>query len=132
MPQARISVNDSTKTARPGPKTRSRSLCISSRLYGRNGGCGSRTRRGADIDHIAVTGRGILVDKPRHKDAAVEGNDFAILFAGNRSGRADVVLAARAALEPQFLRSRLVGQMHDNAARRSDGDDIRLLALPLR
>src|ERR1700712_1780575 len=103
MPQARISVNDNTETARPGPKTRARSLCISSRLYRRDGRRRSRTRSAADINHVAVTGRGILVDKPRHQDTAVEGHDFAILFAGNRAGRADVVLAARATLQPQFL-----------------------------
>src|SRR3954454_14859291 len=111
MPQARISVSDNTVTARPGPKTRSRSRCISSRLYGRDGRpLGSGAGSAADVDHIAVADRGVLVDKPRHQDAAVEGNDFAILFAGDRSGRPDVVLAARAALQPQFLRRRLVGQ----------------------
>src|ERR1700712_1898153 len=113
MPQARISVNDNTETARPGPKTRARNLCIS---HGFTGMGGSRTWSAADIDHVAVTGRGILVDKPRHQDTAVEGDDFAILFAGNRAGRADVILAARAALQPQFLRGRLVGQMHDHSA----------------
>src|SRR4051812_15277828 len=98
MPQARISVNDRTERARPGPKTRSRSRCISSRLYGRDGRpAGSRARSAADIDHVAVTGRGVLVEEPGHQDAAVEGNDLAILLAGDRSGRADVVLAARAA-----------------------------------
>src|ERR1700710_1718034 len=99
MPQARISVNDNTETARPGPKTSARSLCISSRLYLRDGRLRSRARRAADIDHVAVADRGVLVDKPRHHHAPVEGYDFAILLAGDRSGRADVVLAARAALQ---------------------------------
>src|SRR3954462_15960337 len=101
MPQARISVSDNTVTARPGPKTRSRSRCISSRLYGRDGRpAGSGAGRAADIDHVAVADRGVLVDEPRHQDAAVEGNDFAILFAGDRAGGPDGVLAAPAGLPP--------------------------------
>src|SRR4051794_28936576 len=93
---------------------------------------GSRARGATDIDHVAVTGPGVLVDEAGHQDPAIERDDLAILLAGHRSGRADIVLAARAALQPQFLRGRLVGEMHDHAAGRSDRDDIRLLALALR
>ena len=44
-------------------------------------------------------------------------------------GRADIVLAARAALEAQFLRGGLVGQMHDHAAGGAGADHVGLLAL---
>src|SRR5438309_11248071 len=92
----------------------------------------SRPRRAADIDHVAVTDRGILVDEAGDQHAAVERDDLAVLVAGGRAGRADIVLAARAALEAQFLRSGLVGQMHDDAAALAGADNIGLLALPSR
>src|SRR5258706_3435014 len=69
-----------------------------------------RPRRAADIDHVAVTGAGVLFDEAGDHDAAVKGYDLAVLLARGRAGRADIVLAARRALEPQFLRGGLVGQ----------------------
>src|SRR5450755_925996 len=92
---------------------------------------GSGARRAADVDHIAVAGRGILVGEAGDQDAAVEGDDLAILLATGRSGRTDIVLAARAALEAQFLGRCLVGQVHDHAARRSGANHVRLFALTL-
>src|SRR5262249_11672846 len=89
----------------------------------------SRPWRAADIDHVAVACAGVLVDEARDHDAAVEGDDLAVLLARRRAGRADIVLAARAAFQPQLLRRGLVGQMHDDAAGAACGDDIGLLAL---
>src|SRR5262245_9509132 len=70
----------------------------------------------ADVDHVAVADGGVLVHEAGDQHPPVEGDDFAVLFAAGRSGRADIVLAALAALQAQFLRRRLVGQMHDHAA----------------
>src|SRR3954469_24114908 len=92
----------------------------------------SGPRRAADIDHVAVTDRGILVDEAGDQHAAVERDDLAVLLAGGRACRADIVLAARAALEAQFLRGGLVGQMHDHAAALAGTDHVRLLALTSR
>src|SRR3954447_14236396 len=92
----------------------------------------SGPRRAADIDHVAVTDRGILVDEAGDQHAAVERDDLAVLLAGRRARRTDIVLAARAALETQFLRGGLVGQMHDDAAALAGADHIGLLALPAR
>src|SRR5438552_10102213 len=92
----------------------------------------SRPRRAADIDHVAVTDRGILVDEAGDQHAAVERDDLAVLLAGRRTGRTDIVLAARAALEAQFLRGGLVGQMHDHAAALAGADHIWLLPLSSR
>src|ERR1700760_1252964 len=89
----------------------------------------SRPRRAADVDHVAVAGGGVLVDETGDHDAAVEGNDLAVLFARGRTGGADVVLAARRALQPQFLRGGLVGQMHDDAAGLAGADHVGILAL---
>ena len=61
----------------------------------RNDGISSRARRAADIDHVAVAGRGVLVGEAGDQDAAVERDDFAILLATGRPGRTDVILAAR-------------------------------------
>src|SRR3984893_3302881 len=94
-------------------------------------GDGSGARPAADIDHVAISGGGILVDEAGYQNAAVEGNNLAILLAACRSSRTDIILTARAALEPQLLRRRLVSQMHDHAARGAGADDIRLLALRL-
>src|SRR5450631_3497488 len=97
-----------------------------------DGACtGSGAGPAADIDHVAIPGGGILVEEAGDQNAAVEGNNLAILLAAGRSSRTDIVLAARGALEPQFLRRRLVSQMHDHAARGAGADDIRLLALRL-
>src|SRR3954469_7027383 len=85
--------------------------------------------RAAHIDHIAVTDRGILVDETGDQHASVKRDDLTILLAAGRSGRTDIILAARAALEAQFLRRRLVGQVHDHPARRAGSDHVRLLAL---
>ena len=41
----------------------------------------SRPRRAADIDHVAVTDRGILVDEAGDQHAAVERDDLAVLLA---------------------------------------------------
>src|SRR6185437_14857635 len=60
--------------------------------------------RAAHIDHIAVTGCRIGVDEARDQHTPVERNDLAVLLAAGRTGRTDVVLAARAALQSQFLR----------------------------
>ena len=51
------------------------------------------------------------------------------LFGPGRSGRTDIILATRAALEAQFLRRRLIGQVHDHAAIGACSDHVRLLAL---
>src|SRR5450631_3174074 len=97
-----------------------------------DGACtGSGAGSAADIDHVAIPGGGILVDEAGDQNAAVEGNNLAILLAAGRAGRTDIVLAARGALQPQFLRRRLVSQMHDHAAGGAGADDIRLLALRL-
>src|SRR3569832_439744 len=92
----------------------------------------SGARRAADVDHVAVAGRRVLVDEAGDQDAPVEGNDFAILLAAGRTGRADIILAARAALEAQFLRRGLIGEMHADAAAGAGADLVRLLALGLR
>src|SRR5258708_24627278 len=92
-------------------------------------GDGSGAGRAGDVDHIAVTGRGILVDEAGDQYAAVERDDLTILLGTGRPGRTDIILAARAALETQFLRRRLVGQMHDHAARGTRPDHVRLFAL---
>src|SRR5689334_466793 len=91
-----------------------------------------RPRGAADIDHVAVTDRGILVDEAGDQHAAVERDDLAVLLAAGGTGRTDIVLAARAALEAQFLRGGLVGQMHDHAAALAGADHVRLLALSAR
>src|ERR1700687_3351432 len=105
-------------------------LLLAMTEYGKRSNCQrSRPRRAADIDHIAVTGRGVLIDETGNQDASVERDDLAILLATGRSGRTDIILAARAALEAQLLRRRVVGEMHDDAARRSGSDHVRLLAL---
>src|SRR5881409_2888259 len=85
--------------------------------------------RAAHIDHIAVTDRGVLVDEAGDQHAAIERDDLAVLLAGRRAGRTDIVLAARAALEAQFLRGGLVGQMHDNTTTGAGADHIGLLTL---
>src|SRR6201994_1617751 len=92
----------------------------------------SRPRRAADVDHVAVAGGGVLVDEAGDQDPAVERDNLAVLLAGHRSGRADIVLAARGTLQPQFLRGGLVGQMHDDAAVLAGADHVRLLALAPR
>src|ERR1700683_738575 len=79
-------------------------------------GAGSGPRPAADIDHVAVTGRRVLVGEAGDQDPAVKRDDLAILCATGRSRRTDIILAARAALEPQFLWRCLVGQMHDHPA----------------
>src|SRR5262249_31122386 len=66
-----------------------------------------RPRPAADIDHVAVAGAGVLVDEAGDQHASVEGDDLAILLAAGRAGRADIVLAALAALDPEFLRGGL-------------------------
>src|SRR5258708_20277579 len=63
----------------------------------------SRPRRAADVDHIAVTGRGILVGEAGDQDASVEGDDLAVLLATGRSGRTDIILSARRALSAPSL-----------------------------
>src|SRR5579864_2570739 len=88
--------------------------------------------RGATyVDHIAVAGRRVLVDEAGDHDAPVEGDDLTILIAPGRARRTDIILAALAALQSQFLRRRLVGEVHDNAATGARADDVRLLALGL-
>jgi len=82
-----------------------------------------------DIDHVAVAGGGVGIGEAGNQDAAVEGDDLAVLLAARRAGRADIVLAAPAALDPQLLRGGLVGQMHDHAAALAGADGIGLLAL---
>src|SRR5258707_14654473 len=92
----------------------------------------SRPRRAADIDHVAVAGRRILVDEAGDQDPAVEGNDLAVLLAAGRTRRANVILAARTAFEAQFLRRCLIGQVHDDAATGAGADHVRLFALGFR
>src|ERR1700716_1407794 len=96
---------------------------------GRGDGEGSGAGAAADIDHVAITDRGILVDEAGDQNASVEGNNLAILLATGRPRRTNIILAARAALEPQLLRRRLISQMHDHAARGAGTDHVRLLAL---
>src|SRR5690242_19110604 len=93
----------------------------------------SRLRPGpaADIDHVAVAGGGILVGEARDQHAAVKGDDLTVQLATGRSGRADIILAATAALDAQFLRGGLVGQMHHHAAGLTGADHVGLLALGL-
>src|ERR1700676_4872706 len=93
------------------------------------GRTGSGAGRAADVDHVAVTGGGILLDETGNQHAAVERDDFPILFSAGRSGWTDIILAARAALETQFLGRRLVGKMHDHTARGAGSNHIGLLAL---
>src|ERR1700691_606872 len=92
----------------------------------------SGVRPAADIDHVAIAGRGILVDEAGDQHAPVEGDNFSIQVATGWSGRYDIILAALAALQTQFLRSGLVGQMHDHTTGGSGSDHVRLLALPPR
>src|SRR5438477_2018787 len=61
----------------------------------------SGPRRAAHIDHVAVAGSGVPVDETRHQHASVERKDLAILLSAGRPRRTDIVLAARAAFEPQ-------------------------------
>src|SRR3954451_19206616 len=91
----------------------------------------SRAGGAADVHHVSVTDRGILVDETRNEDATVERYDLPILFAAGRSGRADIVLPARATLQAQFLRRRLIGLVHQHTAGRPGSDHVRLLALRL-
>ena len=71
--------------------------------------------------------------KRKQHDAAVEGDDLAILrTAGRLAGRADEVAAARAAPEPQFLQFGLVGEVHHHAAGRALADDVGMAALAAR
>src|SRR3569833_3460569 len=108
---------------------------VSPAFAGRDGeGMSSRLRpRGAaNIDHVAVTDRRILVDEASDQDTAVERDDLAILLAGGRACRADIVLAARRALEAQFLRGGLAGQMHHVFSGLAGTDHVRLLALAAR
>src|SRR3569833_3381458 len=73
---------------------------VSPAFAGRDGeGMSSRLRpRGAaNIDHVAVTDRRILVEEASDQDTTIERNDLAILLAGGRACRADIVLAARRA-----------------------------------
>src|SRR5690242_12918796 len=85
----------------------------------------------ANVDHISVTGRGILIDKARDENATIKGDNLPILLASGRSGRTDVVFSARAAFKSEFLRGGLISQMHHHAARGSGADHVRLLALRL-
>src|SRR3984885_5735715 len=70
-------------------------------------------RRAANVDHVAVAGRRILVDEAGDQNPAVEGDDLAFLLAAGRTRRPNVILAARTAFEAQLLRGCLIGQMHD-------------------
>src|ERR1700682_3942211 len=106
--------------------------CLTESRAKRWDGDGSGAGRAADVDHIAVTGRSILVDEAGDQYAAIERDDLTILLGTGRSGRTDIILAARAALQTQFLRRRLVGQMHHHAAGLAGADHVRLLALVLR
>ena len=54
------------------------------------------------------------------------------LLTGGRARGTDVVLAARAALQAQFLGGGLVGQVHDHAAGLAGADHVGLLALAAR
>src|SRR5271167_2693255 len=71
--------------------------------FARNDGIAGKSgaRSAADIDHVAVAGRGVLVDEAGDQDASVERDDLAVLLAAGRAGRADIVLADLAALEAQ-------------------------------
>src|ERR1700741_1245189 len=47
----------------------------------------SRPRRAADIDHVAVTGAGILLDEAGDQHASVERDNLAVLLAGGGGRR---------------------------------------------
>src|SRR4051812_42044234 len=84
----------------------------------------------ADIDTGAVAAGNFRIDEARHQHAAIEADDFAIALAcGRFLGKSDVILAIRPALEHQFGRLRLVGEVHHDAAARAAADIVGLLAL---
>src|SRR5205823_2491533 len=98
------------------------------RLGGRRAGGGA-----AHIDAGAVAARDFLIGEARDQHAAVERDDLAVARAACRLlSRTDIVLAVRPALEAQFGRLRLVGQMHNDAAARAASNVIGLLALAAR
>src|ERR1700719_1729055 len=69
----------------------------------------------ADVHADAVAARHLGIDPAQHKYLAVERDDLAVTGVGGRPFRADVILAAGAALESEFLALRLIGQKHDHA-----------------
>src|SRR6185312_11012328 len=89
----------------------------------------SRARAAPDVDHVAVARPGILVEETGDQYLAVERDDLAILLAASRPFRPDIILAALAALEAQFLRRCLVGQMHDDTTVGARPDHIGVFAL---
>src|SRR5258708_32007792 len=72
----------------------------------------SRPRRAADEDHIAVTGRGILVGEAGDQDASVEGDDLAVLLATGRSWAAPLIFSPPRVPEAQFPRHLPRPQLH--------------------
>src|SRR5262249_59939225 len=83
----------------------------------------------AHVDAGAVAAGDLRIDPAQHEHAPVEGDDFAVLHVPCRPDRADVVLAARPALELQLLLLCLVGEVHEHAAGRAGADHVRLAAL---
>src|SRR5829696_8675054 len=76
----------------------------------------SRPRRATDVDTMAVAAGHFRIDPAHDQDAAVEGDDFAILrSAGRIISGADVILAAARALQRQLLLLALVGQIHQQS-----------------
>ena len=101
----------------------------------RRGLLGARRGLGAaaHIDAGAVAAGDFRIGEARDQHAAVERDDLAVALAARRLlGKADVVLAVRAAFEQQLGRLRLVGKMHHDAAARAAGDVVGLAALAAR
>src|SRR5437588_11228767 len=89
----------------------------------------SRARGAAHVNAGAVAAGDLRIDPAQHQHTAVEGDDLAVLRVARRAARADIVLAARPALELELLLLRLIGEMHQHAAGRPGTDHVRLPAL---
>src|SRR5207244_6070250 len=72
------------------------------------------------------------IDEARDHHPSVKRNDLSVLLAGRRAWRTNIVFAALATFDAQFLRLCLVGEVHDHAAGWPGVDDVRLFALAPR
>src|SRR5258705_3992173 len=94
---------------------------------GRGNGEGSGAGAAADIDHVAITGRRILVDETGDQNASVEGNNLAILLATGWS-RGDVIIFTPPAFpHPEPLLGRAGMPVHYAATGRTGTTAARLL-----
>src|SRR5215469_2697869 len=91
----------------------------------------SRLRGATHIDAGAVASGDLRIDIAQHHHAAVEGDDLAVVIGAAGAMRADIVLPARPALEPEFLHLRLVGWIHHHPAGRALPDHEGMGALAL-